>query len=241
MRIAEKHWYDRNVRRAEERASHLDDIAELFYPELEKELKDCRVLDIGCGPGGLAIPLAGRVREIVGIDIAEAVVQKSREMAREQGMDNAAFEVKSIFDLECEKEYDVVLASDLIEHVVDQRRAVEIIVRCTNVGGIFYLTTNNRLWPIEGHYYLPFLSYLPKRLADRYVRISGRGGSYDDHYLLTYGQLTRILNGLPIEYGFKPPVRPVGRMQRFGKKLVEFSPFFWRVANAFQVVGKRVE
>ncbi|HJT93305.1 MAG TPA: hypothetical protein VJ777_15440, partial [Mycobacterium sp.] len=54
--------------------------------------------------------------------------------------------------------------------------------------GVAYLATPNKWTVIEPHFKLPGLSWLPKRLADRYVRLAGRGERYDVD-LLTYGQL----------------------------------------------------
>ena len=65
--------------------------------------------------------------------------------------------------------------------------------------GVLYLGLGNRLGIIEPHYKLPFLSYLPPSLADRYVRASGRA----DHY---YERMNS-------------PARPTpdgGRLQRLG-------------------------
>ena len=47
---------------------------------------------------------------------------------------------------------------------------------------MLYLGLGNRLGIIEPHYKLPFLSYLPQRAADRYVRTFGRADHYYEQY-----------------------------------------------------------
>jgi SAM-dependent methyltransferase len=58
-----------------------------------------RVLDVGCGTGDLALFLAGRGHDVLGIDFVEAVVLQAREKARQQGL-NARFEVFDALELE---------------------------------------------------------------------------------------------------------------------------------------------
>lgn len=53
-----------------------------------------RVLDFGCGTGASALPAAHAVGpdgEVVGIDIAEAMLRRAQEKAIDQGLDNVSF------------------------------------------------------------------------------------------------------------------------------------------------------
>ncbi|MGH7012229.1 MAG: class I SAM-dependent methyltransferase, partial [Caulobacteraceae bacterium] len=47
-----------------------------------------RVLDLGCGPGTLALPLARLVGEVTAIDSEPAMLDAGRARAREAGQDN---------------------------------------------------------------------------------------------------------------------------------------------------------
>jgi len=46
------------------------------------------VLDVGCGPGTLALPLAGRVREVTALDFSEAMLAELKERAAALGHAN---------------------------------------------------------------------------------------------------------------------------------------------------------
>jgi ubiquinone/menaquinone biosynthesis C-methylase UbiE len=48
---------------------------------------------------------------------------------------------------------------------------MEEIYRLLKPGGICYFAAGNRFQIIEVHYRLPFLSYLPKRLSNIYIRL----------------------------------------------------------------------
>jgi len=55
------------------------------------------------------------------------------------------------------------------------------------------VTAGSRLALIEPHYRLPFLSWLPRPLATAYLRLSGRGSSYEGIRFLTYRPLTACM------------------------------------------------
>ncbi|HAN04291.1 MAG TPA: hypothetical protein DCW72_09270 [Elusimicrobia bacterium] len=48
-----------------------------------------RLLDIGCGTGVYALPLAGRAREVLGVDSSAAMLRVYRRVRREHGIANA--------------------------------------------------------------------------------------------------------------------------------------------------------
>jgi len=58
-----------------------------------------RALDLGCGAGQIAVPLAARVGEVVGMDPNEAMLEGAREQARHAGAENLEFVRGSDADL----------------------------------------------------------------------------------------------------------------------------------------------
>jgi SAM-dependent methyltransferase len=50
-----------------------------------------RLLDVGCGPGSVALLLAGLFREVVGLDADRGMVEEARRLAGERGIGNARF------------------------------------------------------------------------------------------------------------------------------------------------------
>ena len=60
--------------------------------------------------------------------------------------------------------------------------------------GVVYFGMMNRLGVIEPHYRLPFLSYLPQPLADRYLRLTRKGEHYYERSMTARGlrRLTRL-------------------------------------------------
>jgi SAM-dependent methyltransferase len=48
-----------------------------------------RLLDVGCGPGTVTLPLAGLFQEVVGLDADAGMIQEARRLASERGVMNA--------------------------------------------------------------------------------------------------------------------------------------------------------
>ena len=48
-----------------------------------------RLLDVGCGPGTVTLPLAGIFQEVVGLDADAGMIQEAERLASERGVSNA--------------------------------------------------------------------------------------------------------------------------------------------------------
>jgi SAM-dependent methyltransferase len=86
---------------------------------------------------------------------------------------------------------DVIICNHVYEHVLDAERLAAEIHRVLKPEGIAYLGLGNRLGIMEPHHRLPFLSWLPPALADRYMRFAGKGDSYHERFR-TAGGLDRL-------------------------------------------------
>src|SRR5258708_4206590 len=108
--------------------------------------------------------------------------------------------------------FDVVICTHVYEHVPSPKKLFNEIYRVLKPGGVCYLAAQNKLWPLEAHHNLLFLSYLPKQLADFYIRIFTKKKEYYEHPM-TYWQLHEALKKFTIhEYTSKILLNP----KRFG-------------------------
>ena len=64
-------------------SGYVDSFLSLMQPQ-----KDWSVLDVGCGPGTLALPLATRVKSITAIDFSQAMLSELQTRANQQGLTN---------------------------------------------------------------------------------------------------------------------------------------------------------
>lgn len=90
------------------------------------------------------------------------------------------------------EQFDLIICAQVYEHVDDPVSLVAEIRRVLKPHGIIFFSGPNRWAVVEEHYHLPFLSWLPKKLADRYMRTTKRGDRYEIQPL-SYWQLRHLL------------------------------------------------
>jgi len=240
MRIAMAAAWGRGriERRRLVRSQYVENVLSLLYPELRKPLDQCRLLDLGSGLGTISIPAARIVRSVLGIDIDPSFIRRSQEWAEREHLTNVMFREGSATRLD-EGHFDIVLCDYVLEHVETPNALISTIARHLEPDGAYYLSTNNKWWPLEGHYGLPlpFVSWLPKAWANRYVRLLNLGTTYDI-YPIGWNNLRELLDRNGLTWSLKAPIRAYTLAQKVGKGMVRLSPAFWRVANVFQVVGR---
>jgi 2-polyprenyl-3-methyl-5-hydroxy-6-metoxy-1,4-benzoquinol methylase len=152
------------------------------------------VLDLGCASGIMTHVLAPHFKRIVGTDIDLHAL----EYARRAEPSPAEFFPADAMSLPFKKNaFDVVICAHVYEHVPDSTRLMGEIHRVLKQGGVCFFAAGNRLRLVEPHYKLPFLSVLPSPLANRYLRMSGRGSHYDERHL-TYWGLKRLVSGFQV-------------------------------------------
>lgn len=73
----------------------------------------CRVIDIACGTGSMALAIAGTAGQVIGIDLSEELIGLAARTAKKRGISNARFEVRDASDLSCyaDAKFDVAVIS----------------------------------------------------------------------------------------------------------------------------------
>ncbi|MCK6533026.1 MAG: methyltransferase domain-containing protein [Polyangiaceae bacterium] len=105
------------------------------------------VLDVGCGTGNLlAAPLARMGYQVTGIDVHEESIRYAREQHRD--IPTLTFDHRSIEDYPAES-FDVVICSEVLEHVNDPKAFVCELKRLLRQGGTLVVTVPNGYGPFE--------------------------------------------------------------------------------------------
>jgi 2-polyprenyl-6-hydroxyphenyl methylase/3-demethylubiquinone-9 3-methyltransferase len=123
-----------------------DKAAERFGREPKKLdcLKGLRMLDIGCGGGILSEPLARLGAQMVGVDPSKENIAVASAHAQDSGV-AVDYRATTAEDLAAVKErFDVVLAMEVVEHVVDVGAFVETCSSMVKPGGLMIAATLNR-------------------------------------------------------------------------------------------------
>jgi 2-polyprenyl-3-methyl-5-hydroxy-6-metoxy-1,4-benzoquinol methylase len=102
-----------------------------------------RVLDAGCGGGGMPLSLAEEAKTVVGIDPVERFQDAGVRLARERQMENLHFALADGMALPfVHASFDLVLSHAVIEHVADAPRYLRECARVLTPGGHVYLSTS---------------------------------------------------------------------------------------------------
>lgn len=93
-----------------------------------------------------------------------------------------------------DRAFDVVFCSAVIEHVGDRRAQERFIGELLRVGRRFFITTPNRMYPVEFHTFLPFLHWLPQCVHQACLRLIGLGfwAKIENLNLLSERDLVRL-------------------------------------------------
>ena len=111
-----------------------------------------RVLDVGCGGGGMPLSLAEHASQVVGIDPIDRFGQAGATLAQERGIHNLHFVRADGMALPFESGiFDLVLSHAVIEHVADARRYLSECRRVMKADGRLYLSTSPYLSFMGAH------------------------------------------------------------------------------------------
>jgi 2-polyprenyl-6-hydroxyphenyl methylase/3-demethylubiquinone-9 3-methyltransferase len=154
-----------------------------------RPLRGLRVLDVGCGGGLIAEPLARLGARVTGIDPAAETIEAARRHAEGQGLE-IDYRAGRIEELATEAlAFDAVVCLEVVEHVPGPAAFLETCAGLVRPGGLMLLSTINRTlkayllaivgaeyilrWlPVGTHQWERFVT--PDELA-RHLRAAGLG------------------------------------------------------------------
>jgi len=148
-------------------------------------LKELQVLDVGASTGIIDNHLAEYFHSVLGIDIDKEAIKYARKTFQK---DNLSFREGDALSTNLSNEsVDVVICSQVYEHVPDAYAMMDEIFRVLRPGGICYFAAGNRLMWNEPHYNLPLLSAIPRPLAHLYIRMTGKAYHYHELHFSYWG------------------------------------------------------
>lgn len=135
-------WWDPE---GESRPLHDLNPARLAYVRERQALAGARVLDVGCGGGLLAEAMAGEGAQVVGIDLAQPLIEVARLHLLESGreVDYRCAAVEAVAAQE-PASFDAITCMEMLEHVPDPGSILAACAHLLKPGGRLFLSTVNR-------------------------------------------------------------------------------------------------
>lgn len=201
------------------------------------------LLDIGCA-GGLAFDELSRFGDVYGLEPDPRLVDSCPQWR--DRIEMAAFGR----DYRTERKYDLVLMLDVLEHIEDDRGALDNLINLLKPGGHLILTVPalQSLWSVHDEVNHHFRRYDRKGLHDLLIN---RGFEVTDlHYLFTWSLPLMYLRKLVIgskvrlddDYAVNIPPRPINsifaQISRCEQWLVRRG-IRWMLGSSLLAVARR--
>lgn len=125
----------------------------LLGKEIWTEVRDCTVIDFGCGTGAEAVEVAQRgARQVIGLDIRESVLEQARRRAKDKGVAD-----KCEFVTQTSEKADVILSLDSFEHFDDPAKMLQLMRDLLKDDGTVAASFGPTWYhPLGGHYFSVF-------------------------------------------------------------------------------------
>lgn len=140
------------------------------------------ILDIGCGTGAIDFYLAHKGCRVTGVDISKNAIKMAILNSQNLGFkNNTDFFVGKFPNIKLSSKYDLIICSEVLEHLRDDRGAVELMYKFLRKGGLLIASSPSINAPL---YKLGLLDKFDKEVGhlrrydlDSYQRLFNR-----DHF-----------------------------------------------------------
>lgn len=107
------------------------------------------VLDIGCGVGTLTFYVASLGNNVLGIDVSDKAIISAKITKKILKLNkNVKFKAADFVELDINKKFDTVYMFEVLEHVVDDKKALTKIRSLLKINGLFIMSSPSSNAPL---------------------------------------------------------------------------------------------
>jgi SAM-dependent methyltransferase len=114
-----------------------------------RSLSELEVLEVACGRGGITLPLVSLGCQVRAFDLVPEPVALLRADLQSRNWCNATLGVDNGYTFDFATSFDVVIASEVFEHVLEPEKLAANIRRHMRPGSVLVVTTPNGYGPWE--------------------------------------------------------------------------------------------
>ncbi len=180
-----------------------------FVDSIEREIFQMRgkkILDIGCGKGGVAIACGLKGAIVYGFDTDRNEISIAKKRIETSGINDVFVFISNAEKMPFQDNYfDLVTVTGVLEHVNNLEKVIKEIIRVVKPGGYCYITTPNPFYPREGHYKIFYIPFLPKKIGEIYLKLRGFNPDFFMKYVTypypSFNKINRIFeeNGTQVQ------------------------------------------
>lgn len=200
-----------------------------YLTNLDASLKGGKMLEVGSGSGFIVSYFSESVYGAQGSYAVDVVDQR-------QIFGGYNFQLVDDVNLPFpDEKFDFIISNHVIEHVGDndkQSKHLQEIYRCLQKNGVLYFAVPNRWRIVEPHYKLPFLSWLPEKLASRYLNSTRSITPYDCRPLSRKEAVSILSNaGFDVQDRTLDAIPAVGKLEgnKYLRVITSLPKSFWRI------------
>ncbi len=158
-----------------------------FIEESVEVKTGMKVLEIGCGEGGVLRPFVEKGAWCLGVDLSESRIQSARKFLEPEILaGNADFLAQNVYDASFLEKYsgqfDLILLKDTIEHIPEQEKFIPYLKQFLQEKGKVFFGFPPWYMPFGGHQqickskilgFLPYYHLLPRPLYKAVLNLFG--------------------------------------------------------------------
>jgi ubiquinone/menaquinone biosynthesis C-methylase UbiE len=144
----------------------------LSRTEPERATRGLDVADVGCGAGTQCFLWAESGHRVHGVDVNAGLIELAKQRAAQKTLP-VSFTLGSATKLPWpDQSMDVCIMPQLLEHVAEWQACLDETARILRHGGMLFLSTTNKLCPLQDEFNLPLYSWYPGFVKRRYVELA---------------------------------------------------------------------
>mgnify|MGYP001583979719 CR=1 FL=1 len=228
-----------------------------FFEKIIPNLKEKKILDLGCGRGEFLTAMKSKGYDIIGVEPDPYKDEAIERNKKDNGVEVEVLKVPGEAMPFQSETFDFIYCNDVLEHCKNPHQLLREIYRVLKPEGQMYLTVINRFGLRDPHFHLNFLNWIPRWLGERYIILRGKSKipipgrikesryKLSDMHYFTFSGFKKIAQ----EFGFEVKdlkeykIRHPELMVFSQKKMVSLlrvAPLIYRLSRLFYLPGFRL-
>ena len=108
-----------------------------------RDIKNLKILDVGCGGGIICEPLARLGAKVTGVDFAPNNIETAKLHSKRNNL-KINYIYKDIEKSKLDEKFDIILMFEVLEHLDDWKKTIKNIKKNLNKNGMIIISTINR-------------------------------------------------------------------------------------------------